>query len=544
MHKLQSLRASSFVGLPELDLTFGQPISLFVGPNRAGKTSIRDTLLFTFTGKARNVTTFKDAGALSCGEVEDMLVNLTYLDDSGQPCVIKRNAKSASKGVEGQNEFIPYCIDPLSFIRLPARDRGRIISKVLGAGLDELVKDAIAEHIGDVNEEVRQHLAASGIDRFNVEALRKEVVELRRIYKREKEGLDLKPKKLTDFDLPADFKPEKAEAEIKKIDERIEKGRQLIADAKAQLKLYAILFDAKKRIKKAKESFKPVPEIPKEILIHKAADETVIALIKIAAEIKKCPVCLRQISSQQIGVILREIEMWEKKWKPKIKKINDIIAFNKQLEEQIKTDNDYVLAHDMAEPKIPPHLETTMADISTKKADYETQILNYRRFKTDSEVLKKSLERKVVLEELQAECDRMDTALKDGGPVKADIAAGGRTLPIKAGLLELWKMPLEWKDNGDILLSGRPIEMASESEQYMAAAIMGLALAEVGDVGFAVLDGFEILVGDNANVLFDAIQNINLCNVLVLASTDRDFSKKKLEGVEIYKVTEGVVKKL
>lgn len=544
MHNLQSLKVSSFVGLPGADLIFDEPISLFVGPNRAGKSSIRDALAFAFTGKARSVAKFKDAGILSSGEVEDMLVELTYLDDSGQPCVIKRNAKSASKGVEGQNEFIPYCIDPLSFIRLPARDRGRIISRVLGAGLDELVKNAITEHIGDVDEEVRQHLAASGIDRLNIEALKKEAVELRRTYKREKEGLDLKPKKLTDYDLPTGFKPEKAEAEIKKINERIGKGRQMIADAKAQLELYAILFDAKKRIKKAKESFVQVPEVPQEMLEHKAADANVMALLNAAKQTGKCPVCLQQTSSQQIGIILRDIETWQKKWMPKIKKRADIIAANKQLEEQIAADSGYVLAHDFTEPKIPPNLEQTMANITEKKGDFETQLLNYRRFKTDGETLKKAIERKAELEILQAECDRIDTALKDGGPVKTDIAAGGRALPINAGLLDLWNMPLEWRDNGDILLSGRPIEMASESEKYMASAIMGLALAEVGDVGFAVLDGFEILVGDNANVLFDAIQNINLCNVLVLASSDRDFSKKKPEGVEIYKVTEGIVEKI
>ncbi len=74
---------------------------------------------------------------------------------------------------------------------------------------------------------------------------------------------------------------------------------------------------------------------------------------------------------------------------------------------------------------------------------------------------------------------------------------------------------------------------------------MGLALAEVGDVGFAALDEFEVLTGDNANRFFDAAQESGINNVFVFTSTDRDFKKAAVpQWLEIFKVDSGAIERL
>jgi len=158
-------------------------------------------------------------------------------------------------------------------------------------------------------------------------------------------------------------------------------------------------------------------------------------------------------------------------------------------------------------------------DVQARHTAAQAQIQAYRSYKAalaaDAEKRAKALENETLI----AECDRIDAALKDGGPVKAAIAAGGRQLPINQNLLTAWGMDgLRWADNGDITLRDIPIEWASESERYRAACVMGLALADVADIGFAALDGFEVLVGDNANAFFDAVQECRLGNVFVFAS--------------------------
>ena len=103
---------------------------------------------------------------------------------------------------------------------------------------------------------------------------------------------------------------------------------------------------------------------------------------------------------------------------------------------------------------------------------------------------------------------------------------------------------LKWSDNGEIAFKGRPIEMASESEKYRAGCVLALALASVADVGFAALDGFEMLVGKNANGFFDAVEECGLNNVFVFTSTDKDFSDVESPDMDIFEVIDGKVTKL
>ena len=190
-------------------------------------------------------------------------------------------------------------------------------------------------------------------------------------------------------------------------------------------------------------------------------------------------------------------------------------------------------------------LKTLTEDRDTLQAN----IANYRRYEKAISDNEDSRIKADKLDSLIAECNRIDDALKDGGPVKSAISAGGRELPINDNLLQLWNMPsLAWSDNGEISLIPEgvsrsvTIEYASESERYRAGCVMALALAEVSGIGIAALDGFEVLVPDNANAFFGVVNECNIKNVLVFHSTAKDYSQVDVpEWLKVFKVENGKV---
>ncbi|GAG95044.1 unnamed protein product, partial [marine sediment metagenome] len=147
------------------------------------------------------------------------------------------------------------------------------------------------------------------------------------------------------------------------------------------------------------------------------------------------------------------------------------------------------------------------------------------------------------------ECNIVDKLLADGGLVKAEIAQAGRTLPINADLVSAWDIDsFEWNTNGDISYLGQPIEAASVSEKYRIAQVLSLALAEIGDVGFACVDGYEVLCQPHAGQFVAAVSKSKLNNVLLFVSMSPEKTRGLLQpsykfGADItaYAVVEGEV---
>ena len=97
---LKQLKAKNFLGLPAMDIGFTKPVSLFVGRNNSGKSTIRDALEFVLTGRARGVRLAKDASILSHnGNAKDMAVELVYEAD-GEECILRRKTSTGFKNID------------------------------------------------------------------------------------------------------------------------------------------------------------------------------------------------------------------------------------------------------------------------------------------------------------------------------------------------------------------------------------------------------------------------------------------------------------
>lgn len=555
---LSKIQISNFVGLQEADIDFGKPISLFAGPNRAGKSSVRDALLFAFTGKGRSIAKFKDAEILAYKDNKDeMQVQLTYFtdEDNQNACVIKRGIKNASKGVENFNALIPFCLDPLSFIRLPARERGAILSGVLGAGLNEAIEEAIAKHIGDISPMILTPLKGTGIDLHNIDALRNEIIIIRRDFKRQEKTLDVPAPKLGKYDLPEDFDILKAESETKILQKQITGTETSLREVKTQQRVQAEIVDQQKIIRDNKAILETLgkTKVPDDAVLKEY--ELLKHIIAVTEQMENetiCPVCQSQFNYLVFekrrealpGALIKyetQLKEYQEQQDEKNRAGTALATATARIETLQKMIKGTIKAKRGAEEEL-NQLRTALLNLNDC-------IVGHQRYRTDVEVYKESQEQIGGLKIWIAECNKIDDALKDGGPVKRDIAAAGKPLPINPALLKVWDVEqFEWKDNGDILLNNRPVERASESEKYMIASVMGLALAEVGNVGFAALDGFEVLVGDNANLFFDAVDSSNINNVLVFGSTSCNPEKLEAwrvnpESLEIFSVLQGEVKK-
>jgi len=554
--QLKNLKIKNFVGLPAADIEFDRPVSLFVGKNNQGKSSIRDAIQFALTGKCRAMSKFNEARNLSRGD-NGMLVELDMVDkETGEINSIRRTI--STPGGSDAKSLLRYCLNPHEFIALPAKERGKVLAEVLGGGLKDVIRTAIALQIGDINESLLAEIKASGVDVLDVDAFRNEVVESRRAIKRTKKELPDKQPLLGDYGLENGYAVAEDEKAIKILGDRIAKGGEIIAEAKKQLEIKADLMVTEKKIDELKGQIKKVPNLPPGI----SADEITMAsvycnlieslLLKENGRANiKCPLCEGARKRDSFTIRHKQLEEWLEKYHGRLIDRDEIVRQNAACESAMATleERRKELNQKFKGVEYKEGSEDLLKNLTEQRGVLQANIANYRRFKTAEAEFEQAGKNAVKLDELIEECDRIDEALKNGGPVKSAIAAGGRKLPINENLLRLWNMPtLTWSDNGEISLVPEgvskhvSIEYASASEQYRAGCVMAMALAEISGVGIAALDGFEILVSDNANAFFEAVNECNIKNVLVFASNDKDYSEANTpDWLRVFQVVKGKV---
>ncbi len=554
--KLKNLKIHNFVGVKDADIAFKRPVSLFAGRNNQGKSSIKDAILFALTGKARALTKFKDVKLLSHGN-NSLAVDLDYETNDGTEINVHRTPSSVSMGID-ERAVLRYCLNPAEFIDLPAKERARVLAEVLGGGMDELVKTAIQEHIGDVDQTVLAELRGSGVSLLDLDAFRKQIIEQRRQYKRDIGQLPDKPPLLGDYELDQDYDVIKDRSAIMSLGGRIAKGADLIAEARKMVETQLEITQLTGKIKKLEGGRQEVPSLPAPVSkdklnmapIYMSILETVFR--DASTPECRCPVCQKVSNADELHKLHDEIAAWYAKYQGKLDECAAAIESNERIEREIatKTSRLETLKANLKEVDLPASSEKWLEELMQQRDEAQKRINSFERFERDMVTFKECGKHRGSLITLVAECDRIDEALKDGGSVRSAIAAGGRTLPINENLLEAWSIPtLSWSDTGEITLiperaSERvEIEWASKSERQRAACVMGLALAGVSGVGIAAIDDeFESLDEDNRNALFSAVTACGLKNVLVFVSTNKKLDSHA-DWLEVYHVNQGKISK-
>jgi len=545
--KLKTLRVNHFVGVEEAEIGFDKPVTLFAGRNNQGKSTVKDAIEFSLTGMCRAMKFKKDKTYLHRGD-NGMATELLYENHEGVEVITNGSRRN------GDNlDVLHYCLNPAEFISLPAKERAKILAAVLGGGLDDVVKSAIAEHIGNIDETVLAEVKGSGINILDVDAFKKEIVEIRRSYKRLIADLPKKPPLLGDYELEDGYDVTKDREAVKALAERIKNGTDMLADAKAMLQAKAEIADLQKALKHIASDKKTVPSLPRGVSKKKLEDAPSIMLfmedmLKGSGVNCECPVCAQKTERGKLKAHYDDVVTWYEKYKNVVRKRTEAELHNQRTdtEKQIKETQLKEAKAKLKNKKIPKGGEALLAQLQTERDQAQERIANFRRFEIDTEAFETAGQKREGLKGLVAECDRIDEALKDGGPVKSAIAAGGKTLPINESLLTLWSMSeLSWSDNGEIKLGDLPIEYASASEQYRAGCVMGMALAEVSGIGVVALDGYEILDPDNASAFVAACAKTRINNALIFCSSDKNYTDVQTpEFLGVFQVSQGNVTRI
>jgi len=551
--KLQSLKARAFAGLREADVTFDTPVTLFIGGNNQGKSSVRDAILFGLTGKARAQTKYNQASYLQSTTPNGLMeVELAYQDDSGADCEKKRTKNSVSLEVDDR-PLLRYCLNPHEFIALPARDRGGVLADVLGGGMEDVIKAAIITHIGSIDETLLAEIKADRVNVLDIEALKAKVVECRRQYKRDKSAIPELPPLLPDFDLDIEYNAKTDEGDVEKLAGRIAKGGQLIAEAKRQNMITAEIFDAEKQIEKLKADKRKVPHLPKDVNENDVRMAGVYCsivedlLANTEAKTIKCPLSNTGHSRESLEARQKELGGFLSDHQGAINSHDAAVKHNESIAKQLEELEAKLgmLKKNVKAVDLPNGSENLLGDLTKERDGKQRNLANYDRYMEAKDQFTQGRKRRNALQALIVETDRVDIALKDGGPVKSAIAAGGKKLPINEKLLKLWGMEaLEWSDAGEIWLRKTPIEYASTSEQFRAACVMGMALADISGIKVAAIDGFDILLKDNRNAFMQVASECGLNNVLLFCSTEPIPNGSTPKWLEIFKVVEGKVVKV
>jgi DNA repair exonuclease SbcCD ATPase subunit len=124
----------NFMGIESADLSVNKPINIFVGENEAGKSSLRDAILWCLTGQARGLKTHQDQAALIQEGAKFAEVRIALGD--GRAFIRRKTPKSPATetgfGVEPELPISPDILcDPYVFLLLPEQMRRQMFFALL-----------------------------------------------------------------------------------------------------------------------------------------------------------------------------------------------------------------------------------------------------------------------------------------------------------------------------------------------------------------------------------------------------------------------------
>lgn len=129
---ITGLKIVNIMGIEEAEIDLTTPLNFFGGLNEAGKSTIRDSILWAFTGQARGLKTHEQQAALiregaKTGEVSVFL--------SGGHAFTRRKTQKSAATVLGDIPDIglnpAILFDPYTFLSYPEDQRRELLFKII-----------------------------------------------------------------------------------------------------------------------------------------------------------------------------------------------------------------------------------------------------------------------------------------------------------------------------------------------------------------------------------------------------------------------------
>lgn len=130
--KIKSLEISNILGIEHIKMDINTPISLIIGENESGKSSIRDSLQIALTGQARGLKTHADQASIirDGAKFGEVVIGLA----GGEEIVWRKTPKTPatiSGPVPPDSVMLSVLADPLHFLSLEDKARREVLFRLL-----------------------------------------------------------------------------------------------------------------------------------------------------------------------------------------------------------------------------------------------------------------------------------------------------------------------------------------------------------------------------------------------------------------------------
>lgn len=154
--RISSIYIKDFLGVALAEVTQLAPVTVFAGPNAAGKSSIRDGIALALTADLGRVGLKKESPALIRTGADAAVVEVTDADGDQYAVTIAASGKIAdSQKGRDTDPVLPYVLDAQRFARLDATARRAFLYDLMGVKMDqgEIARrlEARGCHIGKVH---------------------------------------------------------------------------------------------------------------------------------------------------------------------------------------------------------------------------------------------------------------------------------------------------------------------------------------------------------------------------------------------------------
>jgi len=568
--QLKQLTLENFITHKDLTLDLStHPVHLIFGRNGAGKTAIADALEFLMTGRCRGVRLKKDAAALLGRNGERFKITL---DTSAQ--TFTRGPGSSDIRFKWSDALVGVLVNPMRLVGMTAADRQSVFRDALagdGKTIGDIAQELKAPDWPEAHDDI-MHMSTSDIDaaekaavvgRRGAKALLQSLQESDRtdaVSTMEYEG-DPDPIDLTEVSVEevrdqlskleaqhrgllksaVDGTPGEFQRKIDELEADSEEGQNELATvhqlrAVAQGKLRG--GQEKAECEGNLSLLKAKLQQAQRALSGMSAQDGKCVLSSPAAEIS-CP-----HGADVIGAICTKLAKRLKVDKATCDKLQKRLDAGK---EDIREATEELAAQTLAAERIRSarqgrearmeQLEglmkaaTDWARVEGQATELQARIAKGHAILTGATAYQTALR---AAEGIEAQKVKTTAAIEawDGlckllgkdGPVRARLTEAMSTAQIDTDLQKAWGCTVEVRADGGVLFNGRPIELASYSEQWRASMLVADVLSRTVKAGFIVLDQADSLDLPGRTRLTDWLERHDrngYQTILVLAAADK-----------------------
>lgn len=548
--KIQRLKLKDFGLFQDEEIRFEKPLTLILGLNATGKSTIADAILMALTGGAR-FNLKKDAARFTRTGAKEFELEADAAAPSHEDSLqIRRlpdrcnHTKADIEAFLGASEaVIRAAFDVHSFLNLDTQERKKLLFRLLGL---ELTPESLAPILKDagVPEPIMREITRQPM---NPKKLQDYCVEKRRQGKRDREalegaqtwdpeasvethkgsrkikGLPLETVRDVEKALEADYQKavetlglakigcseDEVKAEIAEVEGTIEKAKKVQAERLGVEKKLAAVRDKVRRERQTREN-----NIKQAAACQATAENHESYAMALAQSEGRCPICGVKLEPEAAKTRVTELHRKAQESTAQARSYSQVAETQRtEIVSLEKEEAGLLLAFKQETQSMEPllarrrelqlelaktgaidlaGLENTVDDLQARRGKARTALVAIEAWHKAKEVSTSGIEAvKCKAVEIEA-WDRAEKIFAPDGAVGRKVVEG--IGPVLARLKsQILLAPVEIDDDLAITVGRVPERALSTSERYRLGLVMADALAQLSGVRFLVLDEFSVL---------------------------------------------------